>query len=376
MTTRRDVRIGQRLLFALSQCSEPECALIVSADDLEDCSYGVDAAVGAQGFVLSGLSYRSAVAEEEVSKQRSQLEADGAEPFRLVASFETFDSGESTVQNAGRSKGTLDELWKSAREYKKAITVDGKQVVVVDNGTQSWTAGDAVISSSIGLAINAVSTPFLELPAAISRVSHEVNKENASLDCVGTEPKFEGVSEEMRLALTAFCMARGNHLIRLIVRPNDLAIAFNDIQPFGKKYIARSIEVTGRQADRPDAHDALTAADDFSALNVTPPDGARISDYHRADHPLISNDLRLGQVLTTVAPIIPSTGFRGVVVVRVHVDTTGQVEHAEVIGSENQIIKNAPLAAVKQWRWRVSYQGDKLVPIDTAVQLDFGSYLK
>ncbi len=233
----------------------------------------------------------------EVSKQRSQLEADGAEPFRLVASFETFDSGESTVQNAGRSKGTLDELWKSAREYKKAITVDGKQVVVVDNGTQSWTAGDAVISSSIGLAINAVSTPFLELPAAISRVSHEVNKENASLDCVGTEPKFEGVSEEMRLALTAFCMARGNHLIRLIVRPNrSCRLRSMTFNRSGKKYIARSIEVT--QAGRPIVRmhiDALTAADDFSALNVTPPDGARISDYHRADHPLISNDLRLGR---------------------------------------------------------------------------------
>jgi TonB family protein len=313
----------------------------------------------------------------EVSRKRSQLEAEGAEPFRLVASFESFDAGVPNVQIEAHNKGTLDELWKSPREYKKTITVDGKQVVVVENGTQSWMTGDAVISSFIGLAINAVSTPFLELPPTINRVSREVNKENATLDCVGTEPKFEGVSEETRLALTTFCMARGNHLIRLILRPNDIAIAFNDIQPFGKKYIARSIEVT--QGGRPIVRmhiDSLTPADDFSALSATPPDGAQISDYHRADHAYISNDLRRGQVLTTVPPIVPSTGFRGVVVVKVHVDTTGQVEHAEVLGSENQIIKNAALASVKQWRWRVSYEGDKLVPIDTAVELDFGSYLK
>jgi TonB family protein len=311
----------------------------------------------------------------EVSRKRSQLEADGAEPFRLVASFETFGSDEST--GAAVSKGTLDELWKSPREYKKAITVDGKQDVVVESGTESWTTGSAVISSFIGLAINAVSTPFLELPAPINRVSREISKDNADLDCVGTEPKIEEASEETRLALTTFCMARGNHLIRLILRPNDLAIAFNDIQPFGKRYIARSIEVT--QAGRPIVRmhiDALTAADDFSALNATPPDGARISDYHRADHPFISNDLREGQILTMVPPIIPTTGSRGVVVVKVHVDTAGQVEHAEVIGSENQIIKNAALTAVRQWRWRVSYQGDKLVPIDTTVWLNFGSYLK
>ena len=122
--------------------------------------------------------------------------------------------------------------------------------------------------------------------------------------------------------------------------------------------------------------DALTAADDFSTLNVPPPDDAQVSNYHRADHPFISNDLREGQILTMVPPIIPTTGSRGVVVVKVHVDTAGQVEHAEVIGSENQIIKNAALTAVRQWRWRVSYQGDKLVPIDTTVWLNFGSYLK
>jgi hypothetical protein len=310
----------------------------------------------------------------EVSKRRSQLEAEGADPFRLVASFESFDSGESTMQNTGRSKGTLDELWKSPREYKKTITVDGKQHVVVENATESWTTRGAVISSSIGLAINAVSTPFLELPPTINRVSREVNKENASLDCVGTEPKIEGVSEETRLALTTFCMARGNHLIRLIVLPDDVAIAFNDIQPFGGRYVARSIEVT--QGGRPIVRmhiDSLTTADDFSALNAPPPDGAQISNYHRADHPYISG-LKLGQVLTTVPPIIPMTGFRGVVMLKVRVDTTGRVEHAEVIGSENQIIKDAALASVKQWTWRVSYQGDKLVQVDTTVRMDFGSY--
>jgi TonB family protein len=310
----------------------------------------------------------------EVSKRRSQLEAEGADPFRLVASFETFDSGESTMQNAGRSKGTLDELWKSPREYKKTITVDGKEVVVVDNGTQSWTTGDAVISSSIGLAINAVSMPFLELPPTINRVSREVNKENASLDCVGTEPKIEGVSEETRLALTTFCMARGNHLIRLILCPDDVAIAFNDIQPFGGRYIARSIEIT--QGGRPIVRmhiDLLTMADDFNALNAPPPEGAKISDYHRADHPYIPG-LKLGQVLTTVPPIIPATGFRGVVVLKVRVDTAGRVEHAEIVGSENQIIKDAALAAVKQWTWRVSYQGDKLMPVDGVVRMNFGSY--
>ncbi len=310
----------------------------------------------------------------EVSKRRSQLEAGGADPFRLVASFETFDSDESK-QGGAISKGTLDELWKSPREYKKTITVDGKQVVVVDNGTQSWTTGDAVIPSSIGLAINAVSTPFLELPPTINRVSREVNKENASLDCVGTEPKIEGVSEETRLALTTFCMARGNHLIRLILRPDDFAIAFNDIQQFGGRYIARSIEVT--QGGRPIVRmhiDVLTAADDFSALNAPPPEGAQISDYHRADHAYISGDLKRGQIMTTVPPIIPMTGFRGVVVLKVRVDTTGRVEHAEVIGSENQIIKDAALASVKQWTWRVSYQGEQLMPVDATVRMDFGSY--
>ena len=281
----------------------------------------------------------------------------------------------SNAQGEVIHKGTLDELWKNAREYKKTISVDGEQVVVVENATQSWTTGKAVIPEFIGMAINAVSMPFLELPPT-ARLNREVPKENANLECVGSEPKIEGVSEETRLALTTFCMAQGNHLVRLILLPGDFAVTFNDIQPFGKKYVARSIEVTQAGRLLVWVHvTVLTPAADFSALEAPPPNGAELLSSHRADHPYTSGP-KPGQLLKRVEPMITSTGFRGTVVVKVHIDTTGKVEHAEIVGSENQLIKDAALAAVKQWQWRASYQGDKVVTLDTRIAMNFGSYLK
>ena len=63
-----------------------------------------------------------------------------------------------------------------------------------------------------------------------------------------------------------------------------------------------------------------------------------------------------------VSPLYPHGGLQGVVVVRIHVDTTGSVDSAEVLSAENQILKAPVLAAVKQWKFRVSYQGNKLMP--------------
>jgi TonB family protein len=84
-----------------------------------------------------------------------------------------------------------------------------------------------------------------------------------------------------------------------------------------------------------------------------------------------------GQLLKSVPePISPTTGLRGSVLVKVSVETEGKVVNAEVIGSENQVIKNAALVAVKQWEWRLSYQGDKVVPQETTVRVNFGDYSK
>jgi outer membrane biosynthesis protein TonB len=58
--------------------------------------------------------------------------------------------------------------------------------------------------------------------------------------------------------------------------------------------------------------------------------------------------------------------------VKLHIDTTGAVASAEVLGAQNQILKAPVLNAVKQWRYRVSYQNNKAVAVDQVVNFNFG----
>lgn len=321
----------------------------------------------------------------DVSQRRSQLNIEGTTPFHLIASFQAFDS-----QGNPAGKGTIDELWKSPRQYretlvlpamKKVTAKDGKQgfeedfhaplreLIEVDSGTQLWRTGEWVLFDKVGDGIDAALQPFLLRSNMSRRLSYEAPaKENAGLECIGTEPDIPGVSKDTRLALTTYCLNKGNHLLRLISRPNAVGISFNDVGPFGKKYIARSVAVQVGNVVRLKLHiDVLEAATDFSPLEIPPPATAHLLRIHRADVPYVSGELMRGQLLKAVNPDYLRTAFQGNVVVKVHIDTTGAVESAEVVRSDNRILKAPLLEAVKQWRYRVSYQGNKVVAVDQEI---------
>lgn len=315
----------------------------------------------------------------DVSQRREQLNMEGSAPFHLVASFQKFDEdGKPT------GKGTLDELWESPTQYREALTLpamkhvkskDGKEdfeevlsappreLVEVDSGTQAWRTGEWVLFGQSGNAIDAVLRPFLLRSNTSNRLSYETTlNENAALECIGTEPDIPGVADDTRLALTTYCLNPGNHLLRLISRPNKISISFNDVQPFGKKYIARSIEVGLAGKVQLKLHiDVLEPASDFSPLKEPPPATAQILHFHRAEVPYLSGEVMRGQLLHTVGL---KGGFRGTATVKIHVDITGAVTSAEVVKEQNSIAEAPLLEAVKQWRYRVSYQGNKLVPVD------------
>jgi TonB family protein len=170
-------------------------------------------------------------------------------------------------------------------------------------------------------------------------------------------------------------MEKGSHLLRLISRPNFVEISFNDVQPFEKKYIARSIQVGINGRIRLKLHvEVLETAENFNALNDASPDGAQLIPDHRADAHFswLTGELMRGQLLNKVSPQYPQAGLSGNLVLKVHVDATGAVDSEEVLRSENQILKAPVLAAVKQWRFRVSYQSDKVVPADYIFMFYYG----
>jgi hypothetical protein len=318
----------------------------------------------------------------DASQRRGQLEMEGGAPFHLVASFEAFD-----IDGKSDRKGKLDELWESPRQYRQSITTaeirdaksdDGKTtfrqdfsllprtLVEIDNETQGWRTGRWIFTNQAASVLLAALQPLRLRSSIGNRLSYVTPARGIQgVDCVGTEPDLPGIGDDVKLALTTFCLGQGNHLLRLIAMPNKESLTFSDVEPFGKKYVARTVEYWTGARLRLKVHvDLLEAADDFTSLYIPVPETAQKLWFHRADQSPLTGEVMRGQVLTMASPLAPHGGLRGNITVKVHIDTTGNVVSAEVVSADTQILKAPFLTAAKQFKFRVSYQGTQLVPVD------------
>ena len=318
----------------------------------------------------------------DVSQRRAQLEMEGSAPFHLVASYTEFDA-----QGNRAGAGKLDELWESPMQYRRIWTLpainrvtspDGTEhfpedfnapprtLLEVQQGTAGWRTGLWVMMESTMRGFDAVRRPLYLRAAIGDKLTYEappMGNASLGLDCVGTEPDLPGVPPETRLAMTTYCMSKGSHLLRLIQLPDNLDIGFEDIQQFGKKYVARTIRISQKGKVSLLLHvDALEEASDFSELDAPAPDGAQKGTYTPPTGPVYGGAFMRGQLLTKARPLYPHAGLDGVIVVKAHVDTTGSVDSAEVVSSSSQLLKIPMLAAVRELKFRVSYQGAKVMP--------------
>ena len=314
----------------------------------------------------------------DVSQRRGQLEMDGGAPFHLVASFEKFDE-----EGKSAGKGIIDELWESPHQYRQTLTLpeikeekqpDGakqffevltlppRKLIEVDNGTQGWRTGRWVFVGLFGSSLNAVLRPLYLRSTIRNRLIYEpVQSARESLDCIGTEPDLPGIADDLHLALTTYCLNQGNHLLRRIILPDGEQILFNNVEQFGKKYIGRSIEVVSEGKVRLKLHvDVLEAAEDFSSLDVPSPADAQLLGFHRADLSPLSGQVMQGQPLR----VVKVGGLHGKITVKIHIDTTGSVESVTILDASNQIVKAPVVTAVKNWKFRASYQGNQVVAVD------------
>lgn len=332
----------------------------------------------------------------DASARRGTLVMDGAEPVHLVATFEELDpKGKVT------SKGTLDELWAGPTRYRQTVTEPAmKQVsdahgsrfveddkappavlIEADDGVQLWRTGQWVVPQAQGVAIEAVLNPYGILSPTTKRLSFAGDfQKNNALECIGTEPDLAGVGEDVRLTLTTYCMEKGNHIARVLVQSNARDVVLNDIEPFGGKFIARTVSVMIGGIVREKLHvDVLEPAKDFHELNEPAPGGAQLLRFHRADsshpYPLVtSGEVMVGQLLSgggaqSLHSVVGDS--HGTVVLNIHVDTTGAVTAADVLKTSSPLFVAPVVAAVKQWRFRVSYRADRIVPVVHPLTVNF-----
>jgi Gram-negative bacterial TonB protein C-terminal len=327
----------------------------------------------------------------DASQRRSQLETPGAAPYHMVVTMQAFDAdGKPTA------KATLDKVWKSPHEFRQTFTLpalktttdpDGKErfaddyskpqrtLIAVDTETQGWRTGKQLITYPWGEG-ETFYHPFVALNAVRNRLTF-VPSANAqdSLDCIDTEPDLPGVADDIPIATTTFCLSKGSHLLRRIVYPNGREIVFNDVQPFGQKFIARSITVAINNIVRINIHvNLLEPATDTSSISEAPPPDAQVIPFHRSDpSPLASGELLIGQILKHPDPFhAADIHLRGTITVKIHLDETGVVKFVDILQADNPVLRAPVETALKAWRFRASYRGNRLVPVDYVIVFNYG----
>jgi hypothetical protein len=286
------------------------------------------------------------------SVRRVQLEEPNETPFHLSATV-LIISPDGSVKGIAK----LDELWQGPKRYRQEIKLPSEDLVEVDDGKSPWRTGKWSLPGDFSHPILQPLYLYLRMPQRLS--AQAAPEEFPSLDCVGTEPILPEVAADVPLAITSYCMEKGNHILRLVQEPNGVRISYNNLRPFGKKFVARDIEIAWNGYPRFRIHiDALDVPTDFSAIDAPAPVKAQDLPFHRADG-FVTGALFAGQPLQTALPIFSKPG--GLVTLKGQVDDKGIVSGIEVVNSSNPRLNDAAIAAFGQWKYRVSYQNTAIV---------------
>jgi hypothetical protein len=107
--------------------------------------------------------------------------------------------------------------------------------------------------------------------------------------------------------------------------------------------------------------DVLETATDFGELDQPPSDGDFKLAVSPSSGPLFGDRFMRGQMLKKPVFPDPHTTSASEVVVKAYVDTTGSVELTEVVSSTDPTLNASVQSAVKDSKFRVSYQGDRVM---------------
>lgn len=319
----------------------------------------------------------------EASYNRSLLIADNAAPFHLVARIDLFKSEERSPS----SYATLDELWRDPLHWKSTITYDGSTFTEVDNGANAYTIGEMPrislccvpkvhdrdpFDDVIPRAEEALFSPFRPELLATRRLTLK-----GSSGCIKAEPELAGVSDAVPAAETTYCLAYDlilHHATYPVptgwVDPvYDYSVDRYDVAPFGAKDIARTVDVNVGDGRIARVHvTTLEPATDFSALNTPIPVAANRSEAHRQDAPL-AGEVMTGQFISApdLHSLLCPAGLSKGVMLRLHIDSSGEVTGSDALSDPEHVMTPAAFEAVREYRYRLSYQDEHPVGVDRLV---------
>jgi TonB family protein len=323
------------------------------------------------------------------ARELSNLHQAGTKPYRLQASFETYD-----YKGVPDGKGIMTEiyvregLWQRSIKYRDKRTVitfvDGKQRDVSDPDYQTTFPLNHVINDL-----------FEPIPAESSFHGYTFKSTvmkmgTTSLDCViGSLPYLAAAPgssdldfhpgiilathERAEVATTApnqvYCVDKDPAIVRIIEGHNGLVFTFNRIVRFGNVYIPGDITMMEKGKMRAHIHvDAIVAADLNEADIPMPP-----ADAGGAVQ--VSGAVMAGKVLKKVQPYYPEDAKRrhvqGTVVMHGIIGKDGHIRELELVSTPDDSLADSALDTARQWTYSPYLQNGAPVEVNTFITMRY-----
>ncbi len=300
------------------------------------------------------------------------LESPGAKPFRLTATFSTFD-----YKGNPAGEGTLEETWLRPGVAHRVITFHGlRSDQTAKDGsvreTHEGFTGSFMERRVIAALLDAV--PEAAMLPDDAHLDYRDYKVGASkLDCIIVKPATPvkaGMAED---PVTVYCSDPASHVLRLRQERYDFAVIYNKLVRLGEHEIAEHVTIS--QNGKPRASLTVTsfaASPDLTEKDFVLP--GNTADLSQADIE-VPAEVIASIALKKVPPVYPQVAkenhISGTVLLSAIISKEGTVRELDVMRSPSPDLTESAMNAVRQWRYKPYLVGGAPTEVNTTITVNY-----
>ena len=285
------------------------------------------------------------------------------DPFKVIGHF-TISNGKQT------QAGSYLLLWKSNEQWKEVVDLPSYQEVVVAFPDKLYIARtlpyeplQVQIAKTL---LSGVYVPPKLLPKMLKRLSTDISVQHkkmdgVELDCVDILPS------PAQLNLNCYDPKSGALVVQqLRTKIAESFFRYSNFRAYGTRLPARAGTYIRDSKTLVEAKvDEISPLGDLKGNIFAPPAGAEARDYCADPIP--------AEIIKTVPPENPIQNRRtnGTVALDVAVQPDGYANDLHVLMTAGEVLDQAAIRAVKEWRFQPPTCNGKSIPMEIGVEVSF-----
>ena len=325
--------------------------------------------------LLPSAHAQDAKAALSAAVQLGAIEGEGAAPFRLKATYETFD-----YMGRPLGSGTLEETFLKPGLRRRTL-IEGGTVDRFSPDDEVATVADQMPASGYidHLLADAMLSPGPDVKLIESGTAKEKQRKvgDISLRCISlSSPALRSTPNQS--AERVYCLDDKIAMLRMAGLPYGMAAIYNKVVKFGGHTLAE--QVTIQQFGK--------IRGKLQVVSLTPAPDLKESDFQKEPHtdpPVmksvaggktkVAGGVIAGNILTKVAPVYPEEAkmrhMSGTVLLRALIGKEGTIENLEVLSAPDDSLAESAMQAVSQWRYKPFLLNGLPTEVDTTITVNY-----